>query len=185
MKKTFLHAGCGPKGLIPAPGVFPPDEWREVRLDADPAVEPDVIASIIDMPAIGDKSMDAVFTSHTLEHLYTHEVKTALHEFLRVLKPGGFALIVVPDLQAVAGLIAEGGLTDTIYVSAEGPITPLDMVYGHGPSLAAGKKRMAHRTGFTAKSLEAALKEAGFAQTRTDRRREHFDIRAVAFKAPA
>jgi predicted small lipoprotein YifL len=36
-RKVFLHAGCGAKGPFPAPGVFTPDEWREIRLNADPA----------------------------------------------------------------------------------------------------------------------------------------------------
>jgi SAM-dependent methyltransferase len=182
-KKTFLHAGCGRKGPVPAPGVFPPDEWREIRLDADPAVEPDVVATITAMPEIEDEAVDAVFTSHTLEHLYAHEVAAALAEFMRVIRPGGFALIIVPDLQAVAGLVAAGKAHQPAYESAEGPITPLDMIYGHGPSLAAGKLHMAHRTGFTAASLVAALADAGFAQRKVDRRPEHLDIRAVAFKA--
>ena len=43
-------------------------------------------------------SVDAVFSSHNIEHLYPHEVPLALKEFMRVLKPDGFVLMTCPDL---------------------------------------------------------------------------------------
>ena len=45
----------------------------------------------------GGAAFDAVFSSHNLEHLYPHQVKEALAEFYRVLKPEG--MIVISDLQ--------------------------------------------------------------------------------------
>jgi Na+/glutamate symporter len=93
-------------------------------------------------------------------------VPRALAEFRRVLAPAGFAAMTLPDLQQIAAAIAADRLTEPAYHSPMGPITPLDMLYGHGASIAAGNGFMAHRGGFTATSLEAALRAAGFGTVR-------------------
>ncbi len=160
--KTVLHVGCGPLPSRLHPS-FAPGQWRELRLDLDPKVAPDFVASITDMAPVPGAAVDAVYSSHNLEHLYPHEVPLALAECVRVLRPDGYLLITLPDLQAVARLVAEDKLEDAAYVSQAGPIAPLDILYGHRPSLAAGNLYMAHRTGFTARTLARALVEAGFA----------------------
>lgn len=133
-----------------------------MRLDIEPSVKPHIVASITDMQRVPDDSVDAVWSSHNLEHLWAHEVPLALAEFRRVLKPTGFLLLTLPDLTPVAKLVAEGKLEEPAYESAAGPITPLDILFGHGPSLAEGKHFMAHKTGFTATTLQAHLERAGF-----------------------
>jgi SAM-dependent methyltransferase len=160
--KTVLHVGCGAYGPEKLHPVFRDGTWQELRLDIDASAKPDIIASITSMPPVSDRTMDAVFSSHNLEHLYAHEVPLALQEFRRVLKPDGYALITLPDLQAVAALVAEGVLTEPAYMSTMGPITPLDMLYGFGPALAANNFFMAHHGGFTGRSLMHSLAEAGF-----------------------
>ena len=157
-----LHVGCGSKaasGLHPA---FTAPGWSELRLDIDPAVEPDVVASITDMAPVGDQCVDAVFSSHNLEHLEAHEVPRALAEFHRVLRPGGMLLVTLPDLEAVARLVVEGKLEETVYESPAGPVAPIDMLFGFRPFLALGATPMAHRTGFTLDTLRGHLLAAGF-----------------------
>jgi SAM-dependent methyltransferase len=168
--RSLLHVGCGPADprKLP-PAFFAPGEWHEVRLDIDPGVAPDILGSITDMAAVATASFDAVWSAHNIEHLFAHEVPLALREFRRVLRPGGFALITLPDLQRVAELVAQDRLTEPAYVSPAGPIAPLDMLYGHGAAIAAGNPFMAHRTGFTARSLEAALVAARFDSVRVVR----------------
>ena len=83
-----------------------------------------------------------------------------------MLRPGGFALINLPNLERIAQLIAEGRLEDVLYTAPAGPVTPLDMLYGHAPSIQRGNVFMAHRTGFTAKRLGTQLTAAGFAEVR-------------------
>ena len=136
-------------------------------LEGFQAVNPDIVASLTRMHPVPAESVDALYSSHNLEHLYPHEVQEGLREFLRVLRPEGFALITLPDLQAVAKLIAEDKLDEPAYHSPAGPIAPLDILYGHRPSLAAGNLFMAHKTGFTAKTLSEAIIRAGFAWVRT------------------
>jgi ubiquinone/menaquinone biosynthesis C-methylase UbiE len=47
-----------------------------------------------------DGIFQAVYSSHTLEHLYLEEAQRLLVDCYRVLAPGGVARIVVPDLRA-------------------------------------------------------------------------------------
>ncbi|MGD0430343.1 MAG: methyltransferase domain-containing protein [Acetobacteraceae bacterium] len=177
-----LHVGCGAYHLEKLPLMFR-DGWREIRLDIDPEVHPDFVASMTDMTIIPDNEIDAVYSSHNIEHLYPHDVPLALREMLRVLKPTGFALIKLPDLQEVARHVAEGKLEDPLYLSSVGPIAPLDIMYGHRPSLAGGNEFMAHRTGFTGETLAAALIRAGFAAVMVQRDLLAFCLIAIAFRS--
>src|SRR5665647_349132 len=152
--KRVLNAGSGPYAAGKLHPVFVRDEWQEIRTDIDPQVNPDRVSSITDLrSSFVSRSFDAIWSSHTLEHLYAHEVPSALAEFKRVLKPDGFALITSPDLEAVASLILDHGLDHVAYTSPAGPITPLDMLFGHSDSIASGHLYMAHKTGFTCASL--------------------------------
>ena len=159
---TFLHIGCGKKHKNKTTRGFNTDEWQEIRLDIDTEVKPDIIDSMLDMNNVANATMDALYSSHNLEHLYPHEVPIALAEFHRVLKPEGFAIVTCPDLQSVCALIAEDKLTDVAYTAPAGPVTPLDILYGYRPSLAQGNLFMAHRCGFTLRVLMNTLKAAGF-----------------------
>lgn len=182
--RTLLHVGCGVKAKAQTTPGFDTPDWTEIRLDIDPEVAPDVVGDIVHMPQVADASVDAVFSSHNLEHLYPHEAPKALAEMRRVLKPDGFAIVACPDLQSVAALVAEGNMTEPAYVSSMGPIAPVDMIYGLRASLAEGNLFMAHRNGFTLKSLVAALLEARFASVRGMRRRGAFELWACASKTP-
>ena len=177
-----LHIGCGPKRKDQTLPAFQSDDWSEVRLDIDENVSPDIIGTMTDMSAVGSGSMDALFSSHNVEHLYPHEVPVAFGEFHRVLNDDGFAVITCPDLQSVAALIAEDKLLDTAYVSPAGPITPLDILFGHRPSMVRGNLYMAHHVGFTQKVLAGTLRSAGFGSVLTVRRPEQFDLWAFAMK---
>ncbi len=81
--KTFLHVGCGPKHKNQTTRGFNTPDWTELRLDIDASVAPDIIGTMTDMSAVADASVDAIFSSHNIEHLYPHEVPVALAEFLR------------------------------------------------------------------------------------------------------
>jgi predicted SAM-dependent methyltransferase len=160
---VFLHVGCGPKTQLQTP--FAGKSWNEIRLDIDPSVCPDVIGTMTDMSEVSTNSFDALFSSHNIEHLYPHEVPIALSEFKRVLKPEGFLLLTCPDLQSVCSLVAQDKLTEPAYFSGMGPISPLDILYGHRDSMQSGNLYMAHRCGFTAKVLAGTLSASGFDST--------------------
>ena len=180
--KTFLHVGCGPKHKDRTTIGFA--NWSELRFDIDESVQPDLVGTMTDMSSVSPESVDAVFSSHNIEHLYPHEVPVALSEFLRVLKPDGFAVITCPDLQAVCALVAEDKLTEPAYTSPAGPIAPLDILYGHRPPMARGNLYMAHRCGFTEKVLSGTLQASGFKRVASMKRGDpYFDLWALATKA--
>lgn len=182
---TFLHIGCGQKRKAQTTRGFNTPEWTEVTLDIDPGARPDVVASMTDMSAVPDGTMDGLYSSHNVEHLYPPEVAVALSEFARVLRPDGFAVVTCPDLQSVAVLVAQGKLMEPAYTSPSGPIAPIDILYGHRESMAQGNLFMAHRTGFTAASLTAALRESGFASVIVRQRPRFFDLWALATRTEA
>jgi len=180
--KTFIHVGCGSKRKHQTTRGFNTPEWTEVRFDIDATVSPDVIGSITDMSEVESETMDALFSSHNIEHLYPHEVPIALKEFLRVLKSDGLAVITCPDLQSVCKLIADNKLLEPAYQSPAGPITPLDILYGHRASIQQGNLFMAHRCGFTRDVLHATLQQVGFVCVGTLARPQFFDLWAFASK---
>lgn len=181
VQKTVLNVGCGYPLRQRLHPHFHGPAWREIRLDLDPAVRPDIVCSITDMSPVGANTIDAIWSSHNLEHLQRHEVPLALGEFIRVLKPHGLLLLTLPDLRQVAQLVVEDRLEDQAYQSSSGPITPLDMIFGHTASLARGNPFMAHRTGFTAQTLKKVLIAAGFVEVSL-RIGNSFDLWATAHK---
>ena len=158
-----LNVGCGPRGRAHRFAGFA--DWQEVRLDIDPAVKPDVVGTMTDMSAVASKSMEAIVSSHNIEHLYPHEVPLALAEFVRVLTDDGMVLITCPDLKSVSARVAQGELASPLYTSAAGPISALDILYGHRDAMAAGNLYMAHRCGFTLQLLADTLRACGFPRT--------------------
>ena len=160
--KTVLHVGCGAYHPDLLHENFRGEQWKEVRLDIDPDVKPDIVASITEMSVVEDETYDALWSSHNLEHLYPHDVPLALAEFYRVLKNDGMILVTMPDLQQVAQYIVEDKLDDVAYVSPMGPITPLDCLFGLSSEVENGNEYMSHKTGFTAKSLAMRMEKAGF-----------------------
>ncbi len=181
--KTFLHVGCGRNRKDQAGPGFRNPSWQEIRFDINPDVQPDIIGTMTDMKAVDSESVDAVFSSHNIEHLYAHEVVSALSEFKRVLKADGFVVISCPDLQSIAELIANDKLTETAYQSPAGPIAPIDMVYGLRAAIAQGNHFMAHRCGFTQKVLAELLSQSGFARAIVRQRPAVYDLWALAIKS--
>jgi SAM-dependent methyltransferase len=164
---ALLHVGCGHE---PIPDGF--SRYVETRLDIDPRCDPDIVASMTDLGDIGPFAL--VYSSHSLEHLSPHEAPVALAEFRRVLVDGGAAVIMVPDLEGVSAT------DDQLFVSPAGPVCGLDLIYGFRAALGE-QPHMAHRTGFIATTLKAALEAAGFRGVVVERL-PNFNLMAVAHR---
>ena len=183
-QRSFLHVGCGGSRKQDAAPGFRGDDWREIRLDMDATVAPDIVASMTDMAIVPDAAVDAIYSSHNIEHLYAHEVPVAFAEFYRVLKPHGFLVLTCPDLRSICALVVDDKLDTPAYLTASGEaIAPLDVLYGHRRAMAEGNLFMAHRFGFTQRTLMAAARDAGFKIGHSLQRPATFDLWMLAFKS--
>ena len=113
-----LHLGCGlntPNGWINVDGswnawlakhplfrkflkflgIFPSEQ---LDIEWDPEILIHDVRKPLPFP---NNSIDAIYTSHLLEHLYLTEAKNLLKECFRVLAHNGVLRMVVPDLQSI------------------------------------------------------------------------------------
>ena len=179
--KKLLHVGCGPNTKENTIKFFD-DSWEETRVDINKDVNPDIVATMTDLSKVNKDSYDAIFSSHSIEHVYAHEVEIALKEFYSVLNKDGFVVITCPDLKSTAKLIVEDKLFETAYESPAGPISPIDMIYGHRGYIQKGNHYMSHKCGFTLKVLLGVLKHCGFGSVAGIERPKAFDLWVVAKK---
>lgn len=181
-ERVLVNVGCGRRDASVLPAYF--DDWREVRVDVDPAVEPDIVADLTDLGPLADGSADAVWAAHCIEHLYEHQVPVALGEFRRVLREDGFLCVIVPDLQAIARYVAADRLHEPLYTSPAGPVTAHDILFGFGAAIAAGRSTMAHHCGFTPGSLQRCFQRQQFGELLLTRREKDFELAALAQVLP-
>jgi predicted SAM-dependent methyltransferase len=71
------------------------DDWTIVDVREGADVHINLLES--DLP-FDDNSVDAIYTSHTLEHIFPDRLPAIMNEFFRVLKEGHKIRVVVPDL---------------------------------------------------------------------------------------
>ena len=179
--KTFLHVGCGPLDKSFCLG-FENDDWSEIRLDIDRDVNPDIVGTLTDMNSVETGSVDAIYSSHNIEHIFPHEIPIALKEFYRVLNDDGIVVITCPDIQSVGEALSQDKLMEPLYDSPMGAVTPFDILYGHRETTINSNIFMAHKSGFTYSLLDRVFSEAGFEARVGGRRPEGFDLYLVAFK---
>ena len=180
--KTLLNVGCGHSNISELKG-FSSNYWKEIRLDIDEKVNPDIIGNLTDMNLVETASIDAIYSAYNIDHIYAHEVPIAFREFYRVLKDDGIVVLRCPDIQTICELVAQDKLLEPLYESPIGPIYPIDILFGNRKQISAGKKFMAKKVGFTYSVLNKALGEAGF-QARYGGRMSNSggELAIVAFK---
>ena len=179
--KSFLNVGCGP---IDSPKIkgFDNDNWKEIRLDIDESVNPDIVGTLTDMKLVETASVDAVHSAYNIDHIYPHEVPIALAEFYRVLKEDGIVYIRCPDIQLISEAVINDQLLEALYESPAGPISPIDIIYGNRQEIVEGNEYMAKKCGFTYSVLNMAFWEAGFKTRYGGRNQDTYELSLIAFK---
>jgi predicted SAM-dependent methyltransferase len=185
--RSLMNMAETVRGCLPGPGPFSalivgsgPDkmpEWEQQNfavqyLDIEPRNNPDIVADMTNMGQIG--TYHVVFCCHALEHLYPHQVGRALLEFYRVLKVGGVAVIMVPDLEDVKPT------EDVLDYPEAGPITGLHLFYGDARQIEEFPY-MAHHSGFVKETLKHALESAGFEKCEAQRM-THYNLLGIGLK---
>jgi predicted SAM-dependent methyltransferase len=181
-ERLVVNVGCGRLDGSRLPAYF--DGWRALRVDIDPAVQPDLVADLTDLAPIAAGTVDVVWAAHCVEHLYAYQVPHALREFRRVLRDDGFVCLIVPDLQTVASYVAADRLHEPLYQSPAGAITPHDVIFGFGEAIAGGHDAMAHRCGFTPGMLQHSFQALPFGELLLRRRGDRLELMAVARPPP-
>lgn len=87
-----LDLGCGPNKAFPHfVGV---DNLKDVSLFGIEFTPDKVVETCEMLPEFADESQDFVFSSHLLEHISAYQ--SALAEWWRVIKPGGYLVLYLP-----------------------------------------------------------------------------------------
>jgi predicted SAM-dependent methyltransferase len=186
-RRHLLHIGCGEQSKEALPPLNWDEEWAEIRVDIDPSVSPDIVASMTDLSPLPDQSIDFIFSKHNIEHLKYHDVSLAISEFHRVLKPEGLLVIRCPDIKAIAEQLLTTDLEETLWTSTlndgrDVPVALIDMIYGARSEIEKNDHFMAHQTGFTDASLRRFLDQANFDKVNVIRYADTLELRCVALK---
>lgn len=144
-RRLDLHLGCGIRYLA-----------GFVNIDANPARKTDVWLDVRCGLPFADHSVDSIYSTHMIEHLYPDELEKLLRACARVLKPGGGMRIIVPSLSN-AILAFQQKRHDWFY----------DDFPRHFDSLGGRFSNFVfcdgqHRTAFDLSYLDEVLRKAGF-----------------------
>jgi SAM-dependent methyltransferase len=113
MKKA-IDVGCGKGGFLRefVHDYLPDWEGEELkitRMDGDKSLKPDVVHDLMKpMPKELIGLYDFVYMSHVLEHMAWRDAPSVANEVGKLVKPGGYFLILVPSLEWVARELVRG-----------------------------------------------------------------------------
>jgi ubiquinone/menaquinone biosynthesis C-methylase UbiE len=146
-----LNVGCGSRTL---------DGWFNCDIERNPDAprDPDLLCDARAIP-LPDGCASVVMAIHIFEHVHKWEAGELLAEWRRLLRPGGQLVLELPDLlkccqNVVDGLVKGGKHPDQLGMWG---------IYGDDRTK---NPYMAHKYGWTPKTLEAFLKEHGFSKVR-------------------
>ena len=117
-----------------------------------------------------DAAADRVYSALALEHLvYPDDARRVVRDVRRVLRPGGVARVIVPDLEVYLRAYVRGDRAffrahERWFAWARHTRTPLDVINAMvGAGLARGPAdHDGHRTGYDLATLTTLLRDAGF-----------------------
>lgn len=183
-KNTCLYIGVGPRPIHPQhllamEKLMPTFGFSDWDLIDKYVVEPGTLNYDATSLPYDDASVDAIYTSHLLEHLGFKEVQSALVEWKRVLAPEGKLMINVPDMEWAAGMLLQmRGLNfntsveepyKSIFTFKESDLfnTPqmmMEVIYGNQDH-----EGEFHKSGYTKESLKKILEDQGFRNIKIER----------------
>lgn len=119
--KNYLDIGCGHNA-----------HKNFVNLDYEWLPNVDVVWDIVAKPfPFPDNRFDGIYTEHCLEHIPFEACQKNMHEFYRILKPGGRVRIIVPDGEIYATIYNRQKQGEDIKMPhEEGYISPMARING-------------------------------------------------------
>lgn len=151
--------------------------WKIIFSDINPEMDVDIISDMRDLKEFEDNSVDAVVSTHSLEHLHPLDAIKTMKAMHRVVRPGGTVRVVVPDLEEACKDIARTGEPEmgiyTMPANENHPdttIRAIDVIYG-APWCTMNNNFMGHRWGYTLISLKRLVDSIGFRQVMVKKER--------------
>jgi predicted SAM-dependent methyltransferase len=140
-----LHLGCGIRYLS-----------GFVNIDANPMNKTDLWLDVRCGLPFASNSVDSIYSTHVIEHLYPDELEKLLGDCARVLKPGGGMRVIVPSLSN-AILAFQQNRRDWFY---DGFPRHYDSMGGRFSNFVFCDGQ--HRSAFDLSYLDEVLRKAGF-----------------------
>jgi SAM-dependent methyltransferase len=134
-----LHLGCGALYLY---------DFLNIDIDNDLA---DIKTNVKNLYMFENNTVDLIIASHILEHFHDEESILVLKEWFRVLKPGGWLVIEMPDIEKCFKLFFNAKTDEELQYALVG-------VYGRPD----WDIYNAHFTGYWPKRLKDRLYSIGF-----------------------
>ena len=114
--KRVLDLGCGmgaqPAGFLRAGADVLAVElaWWLIRESPFPELRGRLLqGDVRNLAVLGDEQFDVVHASMILEHIPSEDIPGVLGNVHRLLKPGGYAVIILPTWGADEGIVGGGG----------------------------------------------------------------------------
>jgi ubiquinone/menaquinone biosynthesis C-methylase UbiE len=142
-----------------------PTGWLNIDLDPVPHV---VYLDASKMAAIPKDTFDAVLCEHMIEHVPPDVGKNIIGSIYRVLKPGGVARFVTPDLERLARLITSPEGVDLRYLelfknaSAEIGLSMVGAEISAVDCVNIAFRNYGHQYIYTKNEFRGRLEQAGF-----------------------
>ena len=142
-----LHLGCGPKFL---------DGF--VNVDANPLHKLDLWLDVRRGLPFRNSSVESIYSTHMIEHLFPDELERLFLECFRVLKPGGGIRLIVPNLHS-AIIAYQENRAEWFYDSFP---RHFDSIGGRFSNFVFCDGQ--HRTAFDFSYLDEVLRKSGFCE---------------------
>lgn len=127
-KRNLLNVGFGGIKLDDSKYADDLVNYNEITMDIDKKYSPDIICDILDMSAIPTYSVDCVYACHVLEYVDYLSVPKVLMQFKRILKPNGFARIIVTNIKVAAMYLIQDKLFNKLPCDDKS-LTPYKLLY--------------------------------------------------------
>lgn len=139
---------------------------------------------MLELSSVAPEQYDVIGSLNHLNSYHAHEVIVIAKEFYRIIKQEGTVTVSVPNLSTISEVIAGGKLEGELYKTQQHPIAPIDLLYGNRRFIAAGRKDVAAKTGFTTTTLANRFISAGFGKIIGDATITPYVIWLNAIKTP-
>ena len=151
-----------------------------LTLDANPAAGCDITATVPPLPLqVLEQRWDEVALIHGIEHFYLWEAEKLMRAVLRVLAPDGVFVLEQPNIEIAARvLLGEKPPVDWAFDTEDR--FGMWVLYGE-PTYR--DPLMVHRWGWTPRTLERALRAAGFTRVEEQRAQHHYPGRDFRMEA--